>query len=161
MSKTIYKSGRGFTLIEIIVVMLIVGISAGLVAVLVGKSSANRDLKVFVKDASAMLRYARNHAIAEKRKYSFVVSGNAGSYGLYTDLTPNADIEDAVPIVKRPVSEMLNVQSEKHSSEVVIEFFPQGNSSGGVVKVTTPKQKSVYIAVNRVTGRVEILKDLN
>lgn len=161
MSKTIYNSRTGFTLIEIIIIMFIIGLSAGLVTIFVGRDTSNRDLNTFVKDSAVILRYARNHAITEKIKYSFVVSGDQGFYGLYIDRKPDGDVGEAGPVIKKPLPETLDIYFKGSSSDAVIDFYPQGSSSGGSIRVVSRKGKEMFLIINRVTGSVKIAKTLN
>ena len=38
----------------------------------------------------------------------------------------------------------------------VLEFSPQGSSSGGVIEVASDRGKTLFIVVNRITGKVVI-----
>ncbi len=63
------RNHRGFTLLELIVVLIIISLmSAVVVPRLVGPMS-NLDLKTASKNISSSLRYVRSHAASEKTTY--------------------------------------------------------------------------------------------
>lgn len=150
--------GGGFTLIELIIVLLIIGIALGLVGVLIYRGTSDLELKRFTKNVSATLRYARSHAIAEKRVYSFIIWENKGVYGLYVDSSYNDDMEEATPVIYKPIPKLLQTIFENRADYLRIDFFPQGNSSGGIIEIKNQKGKALVIIVNKVIGRVEVKK---
>jgi general secretion pathway protein H len=148
------RSSSGFTLIELIVVLIIIGIAAGLAGIYVVSSSDNLSIRTFTKDMSAVLRYARNHATAEKRIYHFDVDVEGGTYRLYAD---GAGAEDKpAASIERNIPDGLEVIVENTDEDIYeIDFLPLGNSSGGLIEVRN--EKAVYIiSVGRVTGRVDV-----
>ncbi len=149
---------NGFTLIELIIVLLIIGIVSGLVGIMIKRGAGGLELKAFTKNVSATLRYARNHAAAEKKVYSFIIWKDKRAYGLYSDLSFNEDLEEAVPAVYKAVPESLQLIYENHADYLRIDFFPGGNSSGGMVEISDQKEDRFFIIVNRVTGRVTVEK---
>jgi general secretion pathway protein H len=150
-------SSSGFTLIELIVVLIIIGIATGLAGIYIGSSSDNLAIRTFTKDISAVLRYARNHSVAEKRVYHFAVDTEGGSYSLYSD-SVKEDGEPAASI-ERNIPDGLEVIVDNTDEEIYqIDFLPLGNSSGGLIEVRN--EKAVYIiSVGRVTGRVDVERE--
>jgi hypothetical protein len=39
-----------------------------------------------------------------------------------------------------------------------IEFFPQGNSTGGVLEISNEKGTTYFISVNMITGKLDVEK---
>jgi general secretion pathway protein H len=152
----------GFTLIELIIVLFIIGVALGLVGILVHRGSSELELKTFTKDVSATLRYARSHAITEKKFYSFIILKDKEAYGLYADFSINEDFfEEATPVVYKTIPKPLQIIFENRAEYLRIDFFPQGNSSGGIVEITNQKGKTFFIIVNKVTGRVGVKRIQN
>ncbi|MBL7049526.1 MAG: prepilin-type N-terminal cleavage/methylation domain-containing protein, partial [Nitrospira sp.] len=75
---------RGFTLFEILVVLIIIAIASGIVGVYIGRSTGSLEVKNLAKSISSTLRYARNHAVSEKQTFCFVVDREDAMYRLYS-----------------------------------------------------------------------------
>jgi general secretion pathway protein H len=147
----------GFTLIELIIVLLIIGIATGLAGVAVNRSSGRHQLKTFAKEVSAVLRYARSHAVAEKRMYCFFIDRDERMFKLYTENTGKDNNEKFALVLGRAIPEELQiVLTGKDPDSSFIEFFPIGNSTGGVVELSRQKEKVYFVTVNRITGKVAV-----
>jgi general secretion pathway protein H len=148
----------GFTLIEIIIVLFIIGIASGLVGILISRGSGSLEIRTFTKDVSSVLRYARNHAVSEKRQYCFVIDINEDVYRLYTtDTSKDEEDEETVLVISKSIPEELQMTvKDSDTDSPYIEFFPWGNTSGGVIEITNRKGSVFFIIVNRITGRLEV-----
>jgi general secretion pathway protein H len=148
----------GFTLVELVIVLLLIGIAAGLVSIYVGKGSGSLEIKKFSKDLYSVLKHARTRAVSEKQKYCFVIDKNDGKYRLYIDSsTANEEEEAPVPLVDKPIPEELRVIMDgSEEDQYNIEFFPRGNSSGGVIEIKNEKGTTYFITVNKITGKVQM-----
>lgn len=146
----------GFTLIEIIVVLFIAGIALGLVGIFVGKGSGSLKIRTFTKDVSAVLRYARSHAVSEKKIYCFVIDKNEQIYRLYAEDTGYKEI-DLVISKYIPEELQMTLQGSDEDSPH-IEFFPRGNSTGGVIEIINDKGVEFFISINKITGKLEVGK---
>jgi len=153
----------GFTLIELIIVLLIIGISLGLVGMFVNQGASNLELKRFAKEMATTLKYARNRAVSEKKAYSFVIREGEGVYSLYAADTAGEDEIDAPKsVMSRPVPEKLKIKfDERGEGSLRIDFFPGGNSTGGVIDIRNQADRNLLVMVNRLTGKVEIRKNKN
>jgi general secretion pathway protein H len=157
----------GFTLIELIIVLVIIGIASGIVGIMIGRGSGGIEIKTVTKEISSVLRYARNHSVSEKRTYCFVINKEDGVVRLYAhkDETENTneefnEEEDMLPVLERPLpADLLISINDDDSEELYMEFFPQGNSSGGTIKLENENGSIFFIDVNRITGRVKVEKD--
>jgi len=136
---------RGFTLVELVVVLAILALAYGLIAPSIGGVIAQGDLRVGQRELTAALREARSLAVTDARDVRFVLDGAAGSYGVGPQrhaLARGMALAAAVP------------ESRRLSTRVaVIDFFPDGTSTGGEV-VLTAGGATATIAVDWLTGRV-------
>lgn len=150
-----HRIAAGFSLVELIIVLLIIGIASGLVGLYIGRGTDRLALRSFAKEISATLRYARSHAVAEKQTYCFVINMDDGFYRLYNNKT---DEEGAlIPAITNPIPKEIAISLNKDSSDFhQIEFFPHGNSTGGVIEITSTDGGALSIVVNRITGKVEV-----
>jgi general secretion pathway protein H len=146
---------NGFTLIEVVIVLIIMALAASLIGLAITRSSGST-LRTLTREMSSTLRYARNHAVSEKKQYCFVINVDDGMYRLYGDKL-NED-EEPVPEISKPVPGNIQVTMETmyDDNSYLIEFYPFGNTSGGTIELQSESGKTYSIAVNRLSGKVEV-----
>lgn len=158
------KNRFGFTLIELVVVLLIFSVALGVVGILINRRSGSLELKTFTKHISATLRYARNRAISEKKTYSFIILKETREYGLYADpssktANDNAEENDEEKyLLRKTIPEQLDIEFESMNEYLKIDFYPRGSSSGGSFDIRNQKGRKLSIIVNKITGMVKIKK---
>ena len=96
---------------------------------MISKGSESRELRLFTKDVSTVLRYARNRAVSEKKIYCFVIDKEENKYRLYSEDT---DYNNIKLVMEKDIPEVLamNLQDSEEESPN-IEFLPHGSSTGG------------------------------
>lgn len=157
IEKFVRHQKEGLTLVEVIIVIIIIGIASGLVGILVSRGSGSRELRLFTKDISTTLRYARNRAVAEKKIYCFVIDTDEQMYRLYAEDT---DYKEKTLILSESIPEefQMTIQdSDKKSPH--LEFFPRGNATGGLIQITSERGTVYSIDVNRITGKITVEKE--
>ena len=122
----------GFTLIEMIVVIVIMAMMGGLVLVKRPWQSSGVTIDATVQTLTNTLRLARSRAIAQNRE-SAVVTG------------PNGFSIDGGAVKGLPPSETLS------ASQII--FTPDGGSSGVTILLSAGERR-IAIDVNWMTGRV-------
>lgn len=122
----------GFTLIEMIVVIVIIGLVGSLVLVRQPWHSNGLNLEATVRTLTSALRVARSRAIAQDRDVAVVTRG--GGFA----------VDGGAPLVL-PAGEALS------AAEVI--FMPDGGSSGATI-VLAAGSRRIAISVNWLTGRV-------
>jgi prepilin-type N-terminal cleavage/methylation domain-containing protein len=80
MQKRFYAAGAGFTMVEILVVLMILGIVAGVMIPMMGNTDAMK-LRATGQQIVSALAYAQNSAIAGQDPIQVVFNTTAGSYG--------------------------------------------------------------------------------
>ncbi len=151
---------KGFTLIELIIVLVIIGIGSAVVTAVLYRNMDDIYLKTAAKEISTSLRYARSHAVAEKRIYSFVM--NKTGYGLYaeSDVDPKTKEDTLSSVFNKTFSK--GVSAEYNDGEDVrIDFYPYGDSTGGEIKLKNEEGSTALIAVEKVSGKVKVEKTQN
>jgi general secretion pathway protein H len=144
----------GFTLIELTLVVLLIGIASGLV---VGKFYGSTDqvrLKASARDLAASLRYSRSHAIAEKRPYVILI-GKSG-YSVFTSVRAPFGGYEPRQVLKRTLAAGVSVDLPE-GDEWRIDFYPLGDSTGGQVKLVGKSGARLFVTIEPITGRTRIV----
>jgi general secretion pathway protein H len=140
----------GFTLIELVVSLAILGLAYALVPPLFSGARATAELKGATRQLAAGLRQARNYAVARRtegvltldvEKRNFSVSGDTRTYRLPRQLQ------------LKLVTAQREVVNDKQAS---IRFYADGSSNGGRISLGSGEH-SLEVDVNWLTGRVAIL----
>jgi general secretion pathway protein H len=146
---------KGFTLLELIIVLFIVGMAAAFVAPMVVKSLNNLRLKTATKQLSAVLRYARSKAVSTKNTVQVVLDIDNSSYSAGLPLNNAALGSNTFP---QDVSfKLVKTGGEEHSSGLAqLLFYPKGNTSGGEIIIENTNNRLYKITVDILTGKVKI-----
>ncbi len=141
------RPAHGFTLIEMVAVVVLIGIALGIVSLTFSKSMGNAKIEAASRDLVAALRYTRGQAIVKGQQEA-----------LDLDLQNNTYQAPGRPIVRLPKNmrmTLLTADSEQTSgTSGRIRFFPDGASTGGHISVYVGRREW-RINVNWLTGRVE------
>jgi general secretion pathway protein H len=135
------RSPGGFTLIELVVVLALIGLSLGVVMPLLGKGVPGTALTAATSEIRAALRTARSTAIAEDRKVLF----HADSTGYWLDRRH----------FSLPAANGLDPPRIRGEGGTRIAFFPSGGSSGGRILVGDGSGRR-EIAVDAISGRADV-----
>lgn len=140
----------GFTLVELLVVLLVLVLAIGVAAPRIGSGIDNAQLKQSARQFASALRHARGKALAEGADSTVTLDTRERHYRI-----SGAERRYTLP-------EGVEVQLETARSELgadgvaAVRFFPDGTSTGA--KVTLMNDSRTYIIqVNWLTGQVRIL----
>ncbi|MEE9542340.1 MAG: GspH/FimT family pseudopilin [Thermodesulfobacteriota bacterium] len=128
---------KGFTLIELVVVMMIVGLAVTLTLPVFSRSINGFELRRSVQEVRAALRYAREMAITYQSPMRFAFDIEGDRYWLADIDAPRAAVpgsamDKAIPLYHKVEIEGFRWIDGSRASEVGwIEFYPNGSSSGG------------------------------
>jgi general secretion pathway protein H len=141
-------SNKGFTLLEVLLVLVIGGL---LMAVVATSLSEGPVLRKSSREVAASLRHARAQAVMRQQPVvwkmdikgkHFWIDGNDKD----TDRQLNGAVEAKIHTTAMEVAS---------ADQGGIRFFPDGSSTGGSVDLTY-KQQTFKVNVEWVTGRVSI-----
>ena len=137
---------RGFTLIELIAVLVLVAIALSLVSLSFTKSMNSAKVQAASRDLVAALRYTRGQAIVKNKQTA-----------LDLDMQNNTFQAPGKPLMKLPKDmrmTLLTADSEQTgSTSGRIRFFADGASTGGHVSLFAG-QREWRVNVNWLTGQV-------
>jgi general secretion pathway protein H len=152
----------GFTLLEIIIIMLIVGMMATIIAPAVRSGIDSLHFRTSIKQLMAILRYCRSKAISTKKEKTVEIDLDEGIYKIVGDVLPE-DGEDKKSSLmgSLPEGAIFTEWETPYESETTdiqtITFYPKGNASGGILRIEDKKGKPLEITIDRITGRAKVV----
>ena len=142
----------GFTLIEVLAVLAVLGLAVALVVMHGPQRSPALDLRTAVQQVAGTLRLARSRAIASNRDVGVTFDTAARSVRL--DGTGARTLPPGVGIT---VTALMTAPLGETAGErpAAIRFAPDGSSTGGQVDLDGAGRR-VRVGVEWLTGRVEV-----
>jgi len=162
---------------EMLVVMIIIGVSVAMVAPRFSSSLGRLELKNTARKIAAALRYARSQATSEQVLYRAIIDqenkqirigqmaddDDAGEDNQRIDDSESDDGEARMlkgrtyrlPAGVR-IAEMENWRGEEQDSPFEIDFYPYGASSGGWLTLMDEAEKTMRIRVDFIAGAVSL-----
>jgi len=143
---------RGFSLIELMVVMMLIGLLMSVVGISVSRSVAGAEMRNAERELIAGLRHTRGQAIIQRQQQVFLVDTRNRTWRAAGK--PAVTLPDGIEIT-------LNTARSELTGEGVggIRFFPDGASTGGDV-VLSAQEREWHIAVAWLTGEVSRNREL-
>jgi general secretion pathway protein H len=142
------RSARGFTLLEIILVMAIIALASVLAAAAMGGGFRGMQLRANAQKIASNLRFTRAQAIATGQPQRFVIDPHAHAW--HAPKSHHGEIPPKLGIAFVGARE---VQSQP--GEGAIAFFPDGASTGGRIQLTSGKAMWT-VDVAWLTGQVQV-----
>jgi general secretion pathway protein H len=139
---------RGFTLVELMVVIALLALMAGLLPMAFGRLHESAQYRDTVRAVLTDMRAARQQALAEGREVRFAVNLQQRSFGV--EGGPQHTAPD--PLELRAI---MAEQESGADGSMAIRFLPRGGASGGSVDVIRPSGAGVRLRVDWFSGRVE------
>ena len=140
---------RGFTILELLVVLVIGAIAYSLVLGVPFRGASVADLKAAARTLASGLRQAQSTAMATRRDALLTIDLEAREFqvtGIDATRSLPKDLEISLYTAQQEVS------SEKKGS---IRFYPDGSSTGGRITLAV-KERKYLVDVDWLTGRVSI-----
>ncbi len=143
------RASRGFTLIEILVVLVIGVILVSVVPSLLTRGVGGAELKASARGLAAALRYARSRAIARRTETLVVVDLKRRRYAV-SGRRPARRLPHGIDV------RLDTVRSHRYSGQRGgFRFYPDGGATGGQITLASGALRYV-IDINWLTGRVAI-----
>lgn len=162
MNSASYKKwNHGFTLLELMIVLAIIGVMSTVASYSWLRYVHNADLKAAARDIASDFQNCKAKSISESRDYQ--ISFTAGTGGRYTISAPATTSHAAVSTTKLSEAFGSGIQIVFESGcngygaapMNVIIFETRGTSKFGCVKLTNTRGSSASITTN-ITGKTYI-----
>lgn len=157
---------KGFSLIEMMIVLVLVGLSIALVTPSLSRFSKRVELKTSAQKLSGILRFSRNESVQKGRVFQVLFDPDSRMVrvrAMEGEGPGNGGKEEPKIQEKRYVLPSgiqmgeVKIPSPEFSSDLpTIEFYPHGGSNGGTIVLELQGQKGYRIKVHFLTGLVEI-----
>ncbi len=134
---------EGFTLVELLVVMVLIGLLSGLIFTSVGSSIFKTEEKRFVQDFLQGLNRARAASLGRGTAVRFVIDGTERTF--YMDAKKKKKIPEGVQIEGEGIAEF-------GENTFGIIFFPDASSSGGELDLKLGDGQVEKVTVSRLLG---------
>lgn len=144
--RKLYASG--FTLVELLVVLIISITVISVSTVAYNKLSTNAYLKSTARHVAASLRYARSYAVAKGIESRLLIDLKNRSY-TYSGINKQFKLKNNFDL------NVFSADFAQADGIAEIRFAPDGSSSGGRVTLTG-KKKQYVVYVDWLTGQVNI-----
>jgi general secretion pathway protein H len=141
---------RGFTLLEIVCVLAIVGLLAAVLLPFIPHQTSRSRLQAYALQAATLLKADRNAAIRDRTNVATVVDAQARAI--------RSGASRAVIRIPDDVrfDALLPQTCRQRTALSTIDFFANGTSCGGTIALTR-FDAGFEIRVNWLTGRIEIV----
>ena len=167
------RRADGFTLLELIIVLIIIGISSALVVPRFIGGMGGLDLKAASGKVAASLRYARSQAVAQKTSYTAVFDLEQNRLTIRSENGGETEGDDTVDggteensrekrydlpegIFFRRVAEEGDRYVEDDTERFAIGFYPSGASDGGEIVIINDRERRYIVAIDVITGSVKL-----
>ena len=165
---------RGFSLIEMVVVLVLISLSIALITPSFSRFSQRVELKATAQRVSGSLRYFRSESIQKGKVYQIIFDSGTGEIriralekeereGERKQEEGKKGTEGAkAPEMRYPLPGGIQIKEVKIPSPEfpsdlpTIEFYPTGGSNGGAILLEIQDQKGYWIKVHFLTGIVGI-----
>jgi general secretion pathway protein H len=125
---TFQRPAVGFTLVEMIVVLVIVSLVLAMVGTSISRNISGAEMRTAARKMAASMRYTRTQAILTKTEQVFLLDTEARTY--------KAGEKDTEELPEGMNVELNTARSELTSESAGgIRFYPDGASTGGSVRL--------------------------
>ncbi len=149
--KILQSSSRGFSLLEMLLVIVVIGIASGAVGYGMSRQLNSVKIKNVSRDLVAALRYTRGQAIVKQEEKILILDVQNRSY--------QADGKAEIQLPKEIDLKLLTAAREQlEEGKGAVRFFPDGSSSGGRITINRGA-RTWRIEIAWLTGEVALREE--
>lgn len=146
-----YSLASGFTLLEMIAVILVIALVAALSPPLFSSGVSASQHRAAAREVAGMLRLARTEAVAKR-----IDMGVDFDLEARTVQIPNASNKRIAKIPEGIEINLTTTAAEtKNEKQASVRFYPDGGATGGRVTLKV-RDRSYLVDIDWLTGRVSI-----
>lgn len=151
--RSLRRAARGFTLLEIIVVVALIAVLTGIIAAVISGGLGSSRVRAASKDLVAALRATRAQAVVQRESQVLVLDVERRAY--------KAPGRDWVELPGGMELSMLTAAQEQiGDSQGQIRFFADGSSTGGNIELS--RGEALWrIEIGWLTGEVRMNPEAN
>ena len=156
--KKVLPCAGGFTLLELILVMVIISTVLAMAAPSLRGFFSSRKIHDAASNILSMIRYARTQAITDGRTYRLNFDYDRGVYWLTSNAQGAFDVLNSEFgrefLLPDDTTVKIEKDDDKNGTEEYIDFFPQGMAEtgtitltdrrGDVIEITSPSPVETY-----------------
>jgi general secretion pathway protein H len=150
---------RGFSLLELIIVLIIISLLTLLVVPRFIGTMSHMEVRSVAKKISAILRFSRNNAINKNKIYqvNYDAESNLVSVQSADEGDDKLSVQNSYPLPKDIRMEKVEVGKTLFESALPsFEFYPNGGANGGTAVVRGGEGRAYSIQVDFLTGVVKV-----
>jgi len=157
-------SQKGFTLIEILLVLAVLGIVTAMAIPSFTRSFAQLQLRDAANDVAYVMRYAQSRAINTRRPLKLMFDEQLTSYWLEEAIQESEEGDEEVSVDYKPVSSRLGRKSAVPDGITVeapnpaIVFTPDGRIEKTQIKVCQ-KEECLIVSTQNQSGYVNVAEE--
>ncbi len=137
---------HGFTLVELLVVMVLVALISSLVFLSVASGLFKNEQRRFAEDFSADMKRCRNRAIGKGRAVEFLIDGSKRRFGI-----KGKKMKEIPSSVEVRGEGLLEIEPGLHG----LVFYPDASSSGGEIELRWEGGRVDIFKVGVVFARID------
>ena len=152
----------GFSLVELLVVTVLIGVIGGAGLTALKGYSSNADLDGSANDVVSALRSTAQRSVTEGRTYCVQFNTAANTFAVYRSSCSSTSTRVGAPIRTRGPAVVASpsftpansVRDVCQAASACAYFYPRGTGSPGQVVVRRPGGRAITVTIEGLTSRV-------
>ncbi len=149
---------KGFTFIEILFVILIIGVMSTLAIPQLRKSFDSLELESFTKNIYYLAQYLQGSSISQGKVYRLDIDPDQGSFSATCKTGAEFKAVEGKfgKPYKAPVNVTISLENKSAISENNVYFYPDGSSSDADITFEGKGGNKLILIINGVSGGMQI-----